>query len=182
MKKKIRLLGVIFAIALTLAFTSMAVKAGEVSTVNVTAENNTITVSGDAADDVAAVTIQVYDETGSNLLAMKTTSVDDNNKYSQAIELANGTYTVKAANYSGGNFIVKENVVVDSTAISNNGTGTETANGNNATATETEATGNNATEKSAAKTGDSFTMGVSILTLAALASTTALVISKKKSK
>ena len=112
MRNKIRLIGMIFMIAFTLILTSTVVKAGTINTLDVTPSASCITVSGTTESDVSAVSIEVYKEDGTTLVTMKTTSVDDNNNFSVDIELEDGTYNIKVADYSGGNYITKENVVV----------------------------------------------------------------------
>ena len=112
MKNYIRLISLVFIIAFTLILTSTVVRAGEVSSINVKVKNKSIVVSGTAEASVNAVSISVFNEDGSELVAMKTTYVDDEYKYTKTFELSEGTYIVKVADYTGGNYVVKENVVI----------------------------------------------------------------------
>lgn len=90
----------------------------DVKTINATINNNKISVDGTVDNGVLAVVILVYEEDGTTLVTMKTTSVDSNDKYSDTIEVTSGKkYVVKAANYDGGTYVTTK---VDGSINKNN--------------------------------------------------------------
>lgn len=81
----------------------------DVKTINASITDNIISVDGTVDSGVLAVAIMVYEEDGTTLAAMKTTSVDSNDKYSDTIEVTSGKkYVVKSANYDGGTYVTAE--------------------------------------------------------------------------
>jgi hypothetical protein len=73
--------------------------------------DGSVSVSGTASPDVLAVAVLLYGTDGTTLLRMETVGVtlgDDENTFSGIINitLSPGIYTVKAANYEGGDFAV----------------------------------------------------------------------------
>ena len=103
MKKRIYL--IIFIIALLIAIIIPANKVyaldKEIYYLNAIEENGKITVTGYAEDGCLAVAIQVLDE-DDNLVTLETVAVDEYNEYNAEIELPEGTYIVKVADYDGG--------------------------------------------------------------------------------
>lgn len=101
MKKSILVLIIILSI-----FTYIPnVHAAEVLSVN--AEESTsglIKVSGTVENTMVATAVMVYDESGTNLITMKTTQVSDNNSFNASIKVASGNYVVKVADYNGGSY------------------------------------------------------------------------------
>lgn len=98
--------------AIIIAVLSSSVYAGTVLSVNTTENDGKITVSGTVDSSVYAVAVVVY--SGDNLEYMETTNVTDDGTYNVELAktFADGVYTVKVADYNGGSYVVKENVVV----------------------------------------------------------------------
>jgi hypothetical protein len=72
-----------------------------------------VSVSGTASSDILAIALLLYDTDGTTLLRMETFGVslkDDHNEFTGTIPipLSTGTYTVKAANYEGGDFYMAQ--------------------------------------------------------------------------
>ena len=81
----------------------------DVQTINASITDNKISVDGTVDNGVLAVAIMVYEENGTTLVKMETTSVDSNDKYSDTIVVTAGKkYIVKAANYNGGTYVTTE--------------------------------------------------------------------------
>lgn len=81
----------------------------DVQTINASITDNKISVDGIVDNGVLAVAIMVYEEDGTTLVKMETTSVDSNDKYSDTIVVTAGKkYIVKAANYNGGTYVTTE--------------------------------------------------------------------------
>ena len=100
---------IFFAIVLlTPLFIIKAATTPKVLTLDAEFKNNKLNVSGTSEDGVLAVAIFVYDEKEQNLLATQTTSVTDDNKYNDIIEIESGNYVIKAVNYDGGEYVVKK--------------------------------------------------------------------------
>lgn len=102
MKKVIA--GFVAALALAAMIVPAATRAKDIKTINASEANGKISISGTAEAGTLAVAIMVYDEAGSELVAMKTAAVSDENLYYSDITLAEGTYVVKVADYEGGNY------------------------------------------------------------------------------
>lgn len=83
------------------------VNALSVSTLNVTNSNNRITVSGTTEDGILAIAVFVY--SGEELVDMETCS-NNNNRYSCKLSKSfnAGEYTIKIADYNGGNYVSKK--------------------------------------------------------------------------
>ena len=101
--KKIAL-GAVITLALAASVTPFVASAKDIKTVSANYEGGKIAVSGTAETGTLAVAVMVYDEKGAELLAMQTASVSDESLYYSEIELAEGNYIVKVADYDGGNF------------------------------------------------------------------------------
>lgn len=108
-----KILSLVVLLVATLFVTT--VKAEEIKTVDVTVNDLSVTVAGTTDDTVAAVSITIFDKDG-ELVLIKSVSVDDDSKYTLTVTLEKGTYDIKVADYSGGDFITKEKVVVGETA------------------------------------------------------------------
>jgi hypothetical protein len=85
-----------------------AAESNEILSLTAKYTSGRVSFSGTASTDVLAVAILLYDTDGTTLLRMETvgvTSGDNQNAFSGTIRipLSSGTYTVKAANYEGGN-------------------------------------------------------------------------------
>ncbi len=102
--------GAVLALALgAVAFGASIANAKDIKTLNASLDGETVAISGTADSKTLAVAIMVYNEAGSELLAMQTAAVADDGSYSSSIDLGSGTYLVKVANYEGGEY---ETVVV----------------------------------------------------------------------
>lgn len=102
---------------------SSTIEAKNITSLNATAANGKITVSGTAEAGTLACAVLVYDETETNLLSMETCGVTADNTYSYTLgmKFANGTYVVKVADYDGGSYTTTKVTVSGSTSA-----GTET--------------------------------------------------------
>lgn len=133
----------LFTIALfvfVFPFISVQAASLNVKTIQASITDNKISVSGTVDNGVLAVAILVYEEDGTTLVTMKTTSVDSNDKYSDIIEVTSGKkYIVKSANYAGGTYVTAE---VDGSIKNNNNN-----NNNNASSNNTNNSNSSVTEK-----------------------------------
>ena len=95
-----------------IAVLSSSVYAGTVSSVNTAENQGKITVSGTAEAGVLAVAVTVY--SGDNLVYIETTNVNSDGTYNVELgkTFSDGKYTVKVADYNGGDYATKENVIV----------------------------------------------------------------------
>ncbi|MDO5556654.1 MAG: LPXTG cell wall anchor domain-containing protein [Clostridia bacterium] len=103
--KNIKIIAVSLLTMFVLLMLSSSVFAGNISTVNATPSKNKVTVSGKANVDVLAVAILVYSD--ENLIYMETCNVDNNQNYSCELNysFADGTYSIRVADYNGGNYM-----------------------------------------------------------------------------
>lgn len=166
----------------------------DVKTINASITNNKISVDGTVDNGVLAVAIMVYEEDGTTLVTMKTTSVDSNDKYSDTIDVTAGKkYIVKAANYDGGEYITKKvteetkkedekpdtetkpdtNTITDNTITDTNVTAEEN------TTNETNTTN---TISSNPKTGDNIILFAIIFIIALTGLVGTVIINKKRTK
>lgn len=108
MSKKVSLIIIAVILMLALVIPSSKVYAAnkKVNEVNASQKNGKITVSGSVEDGMLAVAVQVLDSNG-KLVKLETGAVNASNKYSLEIEVPEGTYTVKVADYEGGAFAEK---------------------------------------------------------------------------
>lgn len=160
----------------------------DVKTINASITNNKISVDGTVDNGVLAVAIMVYEEDGTTLVTMKTTSVDSNDKYSDTIDVTAGKkYIVKAANYDGGEYITKK--VTEETKKEDEKPDTNTITDNtitdtNATAEENTTNETNTTNTTASnpKTGDNIILFAIIFILALTGLVGTVIINKKRTK
>ena len=104
-----------------------AAESNEILSLTAKYTSGRVSFSGTASTDVLAVAILLYDTDGTTLLRMETvgvTSGDNQNSFSGTIRipLSSGTYTVKAANYEGGN-LYSATFTVSASAKTDNNTG-----------------------------------------------------------
>ncbi|NLV63663.1 MAG: S-layer homology domain-containing protein [Clostridiaceae bacterium] len=104
-----------------------AAESNEILSLTAKYTSGRVSFSGTASTDVLAVAILLYDTDGTTLLRMETvgvTSGDNQNSFSGTIRipLSSGTYTVKAANYEGGN-LYSATFTVSAPAKTDNNTG-----------------------------------------------------------
>lgn len=117
MNKKI-LLPIFAFLLLMVSMVNVNAASLNVKTLEVSIKNNILDVSGTTDNGVLAVTVMVYDENETNLITMETTAVDSSNKYSKKINLTDGKYIVKTANYDGGDYL-KKSVEPQSNSVKN---------------------------------------------------------------
>ncbi len=94
-----------FSLIFVLAFIlfSASVNAEPIKSVDADIKNGEISISGEVEDGVLAVQILIYDETGKNEILMDSTDVNSDNKFSTKINVTDGKYIVRVADYEGGN-------------------------------------------------------------------------------
>ena len=105
MRKIIRNILPVLALAFILIMPGNKAMAGTIASIETSVKDGTVTVSGTADSGVLSVAIFVYDEAGENMLQMKSVAVDSDRKYSENFKLSDGKYLVKAADYEGGKFV-----------------------------------------------------------------------------
>jgi len=108
MKKKISIAFLIVTLIFSMIVPTKNVYAKGIETLEVSGKNEKIAVSGNTQEGVLAVAISVFDENETKLLTTETTSVNDNNKFEYSINMQEGKYTVKVADYDGGEYISKK--------------------------------------------------------------------------
>lgn len=129
MKKLSKYLLVIMLSLFIIPFVNVHAASPNVKTIDASISGNTISVEGTVENGVLAVAILVYEEDGTTLVTMETTSVDSNNEYSDTIDVTAGKkYIVKAANYDGGTYVIAE---VDGRTNNNNNNSNNSNNSNN---------------------------------------------------
>ena len=75
----------------------------EITSLNASTAENSITVNGTTVDGILAVQLVIYDETGTNIIKMYSTDVSSDNTFSVTIPVSTtGTFVVTAADYDGG--------------------------------------------------------------------------------
>lgn len=102
-----KILSILFIGLISILIVPFNVDAKSISTLDVTNNNNKLTVSGTTENGVLAVAVLVYSE--GNLTHMETCA-NNNNKYSCELSktFETGNYTVKVADYNGGEYISKD--------------------------------------------------------------------------
>ena len=164
----------------------------DVKTINASITNNKISVDGTVNNGVLAVAIMVYEEDGTTLVTMETTSVDSNDKYSDTIDVTAGKkYIVKAANYDGGTYVTAEvdgtvndsnnNTNNENSDNSDNNTNNENSNNSNNNTTNTE-TSNKVDNTTNPKTGDNIILYGIMFTVALLGIIVMPIVNKRKIK
>ena len=108
--KKLTKLALAFVLTFGLVFLASNVSfAANVSTLDTTGSGGKIAVSGTTESGVVAVAVLVYDEAGTNLVAMETAAVTSGEyKYTMDHAFDAGKYVVKVADYNGGDYVTKE--------------------------------------------------------------------------
>ena len=77
-----------------------------VKTLETEVNKNKLTVSGTVEKGMRAVAILIYDEDEKNLIDVRTTYVDNDNKYEETIKIdKDEKYVVKVADYDGGRYM-----------------------------------------------------------------------------
>lgn len=194
MKKLSKYLLIIILLLFIIPIVSVNVNAAtlDVKTINASITDNKISVDGTVNNGVLAVAIMVYEEDGTTLVKMKTTSVDSNDKYSDTIDVTAGKkYIVKAANYDGGTYVTAEvdgtvndsnnNTNNENSNNSGNNTNNENSNNSNNNTTNTE-TSNKVDNTTNPKTGDNIIIFSIIFVIALTGILVTFIINKKRVK
>lgn len=129
MKKKALVLFV--AILSLLIYSMISVSAGTISTLDATSKGDKISVAGETGDGVLAIAVLVY--SGDDLIHMETGSAS-NGKYDCELgkSFEPGEYTVKVADYDGGEYVIKTVTVTEEPAPKDLETVADTDDPNNA--------------------------------------------------
>lgn len=192
MNKLLKSVMSVITLALVLILTSVAAMAGEVESISVTPENGAVSVSGVAGSDVFAVLVMVYDESEENLLKMESVAVNDSKEFMLKIELADGNYIIKAADYEGGAYKSakvtvssgqsgqEETTAEATTKEANKDTDETKKNDETTSATETTVSGSSDNSQSSVATGDTFSFEWVMLLVAAATVVTVLISKKRK--
>ena len=88
------------------SLTSVSAISKDIKTLNASYSNNKISYSGTTDSGVLAVTCELYNSNNQKV-DIKSSEVD-NNKFNDSFDAEAGTYTIKCANYDGGNVVSKE--------------------------------------------------------------------------
>lgn len=107
MKKLLRISVTLLLIGLIACMSALTCFAGTVNTLNTTVKNDTVLFNGTVDSETLAVSIMVYDKSGDNLVNIASAAVDSQNEYNIEMQLPDGTYLVKVADYNGGKFLEK---------------------------------------------------------------------------
>ena len=106
-KLKILLLIVLFLL-IVLPFANVKALNKKVTELEVSeSKNGVITIQGTAENGMLAAAIMVYDATGEELITMQSVAVSNNHKFNSIINLEQGKYLVKVADYDGGDYTTK---------------------------------------------------------------------------
>ena len=79
-----------------------------VISLNVSVSGSSLLVNDEAEEGVLAVAVAIYDKSGENLVTVQTAAVDDDNNYQTSLELEDGSYVIKVADYEGGSYLTKK--------------------------------------------------------------------------
>lgn len=106
-----KILNILFIGLISILFLPFNVNAKSMATLDVNSNNNKITVEGTTENGVLAIAVLVYNQ--DELIHMETCS-NNNNKYSCELSktFEEGNYTVKVADYDGGDYITKNVSVI----------------------------------------------------------------------
>ena len=107
MKKILRISASLLLMALIACASFLTCFAGAVNTLNTTEKDGKVLFNGTVDSETLAVSLMVYDQSGENLVSIASAAVDGNNEYNIEMQLPEGTYVVKAADYNGGKFLEK---------------------------------------------------------------------------
>ena len=108
MKKLISMFLLVTALVLLLIIVpSNQVQAKKIEEFDVEQENGKLAIEGTAENGTLAVAVMVYDEED-ELVKMETTSVNSDNTFATEVEVEEGNYVVKVADYDGGEYLTKE--------------------------------------------------------------------------
>ena len=91
-----------------------------VDTCAVSITGNTISISGTVEDGMLATSIFIYDETGTDRLALDNVSVASDNTYSGTFEMPEGSYVVRVADYDNGAYCTNTATIASATTPTDN--------------------------------------------------------------
>ena len=98
-----KLLGFILILFVVLAPKALAL---DVKTAEASLDSNgTLTVKGTTPSEMMAVSINIYEEDGTTLVAVRSTQVNDDDTFEFTEKFEAKKYVVKVADYEGGNTI-----------------------------------------------------------------------------
>lgn len=80
------------------------VKADSIEQIIVYQDFKDIILKGETSDDVYAVDIEVYNEDETEFIKKLTVYVSDDNTFKTKIDVENGRYTLRVADYDGGDY------------------------------------------------------------------------------
>lgn len=83
------------------------VSAKDILSVDGSITNNKLSISGKTEEGILAVEIMVYDSSN-NLVAMESAPVDNDNNFEKVIDVAGNEFTIKVADYDGGEYLEKK--------------------------------------------------------------------------
>ena len=177
MSKKVSLIVIAVILMLALVIPSSKVYAAnkKVNEINAVQANGKITVSGTVEDGMLAVAVQIVDS-DDKLVTLETGDVDASNKYKLVIEVPEGTYTVKVADYEGGAIVEKE---VTSEEEKEDSTKDDEKNEEEDTSKTEDSDKKVNNESSSPQTGDTIYVICGVLALAILGIGVTVFISKK---
>lgn len=151
MKKRGKVIFMVFALVCVLCIQKQTVFAANVTAVSATGNSTSATISGTAETGVTAVAIMVYDSTGTNLVIMESVSVNDSHTFSTTIDLAAGSYLIKVADYDGGDY-KETTVTVGASGNTSGGNGTGNTGGDPSNSNGTGNTGGSSSNNNAGNT------------------------------
>lgn len=151
MKKRGKVIFMVFALVCILCIQRQTVFAANITAVSATGNSTSATISGTAETGVTAVAIMVYDSTGTNLVIMESVSVSDSHTFSTTIDLTEGSYLIKVADYDGGDY-KETTVTVGTSGNTSDETDTGNTGGTSSDSNETENTGGTSSNNNAGNT------------------------------
>lgn len=103
MKKFLKSIIPVFALCFACLSFSTTAKAGDITSLSVSASADSVTVEGKTEAGVYAVAITVYEKESKELVKYFTAQVDSAT-FSETFQLAYGSYEIRVADYDGGSF------------------------------------------------------------------------------
>lgn len=93
-----------FIVLLIALFPLTFVKAKSIEQVIVYQDFKDIIVKGETSEDILAVSLEVYNEEETEFIKKLTVYVSDDNTFKTKIDVENGRYTLRVADYDGGDY------------------------------------------------------------------------------
>ena len=111
------------------------VSAKDIISIDGSISNNKLSISGKAEEGTLAVEIMVYDSSN-NLVAMESASVDNDNNFEKTIDVDGSEFTIKVADYDGGEYLEKRITSSSDDSTVSNTTTTNSTDSNNKKSTK----------------------------------------------